>query len=83
LVRNILLALLSSLVPGEGGGTENQRANKGRYGPSQDQGHQDRTAEARDRTSPENCPTGTKGETPYAIAKALGVDRRAAAKYAV
>jgi DNA invertase Pin-like site-specific DNA recombinase len=80
LVRNVLLALLSSLAKVEAqkigertkAGMARARANGIRIGrPKLGLELRQKIAER-----------AARGETPYAIAKALGIDRQTAAKYA-
>jgi DNA invertase Pin-like site-specific DNA recombinase len=58
LVRNILLALLSSMAKVE---AQKISGHEGRNGPGKGHGRQNRQAEARHRTSPKDRPAGCEG----------------------
>jgi hypothetical protein len=59
LARNILLA--PALVAGQGRSSEDQRANEGRDGPSEGEGHQNRSAENRNLDAQPDRPAGCQG----------------------
>jgi DNA invertase Pin-like site-specific DNA recombinase len=80
LVRNILLALLASLAKVEAQKTsERTRAGMAR---AKAQGKRIGTPSISHKLREKIAERIAAGETPYAVAKALGIDRHTAAKYA-
>ena len=81
MVRNILLALLSSLA--KMAAQKISERTKAGMARAKAKGIKIGRPKLGIELRQKIAQWATKGETPYAIAKALGVDRRTAAKYAV